>query len=453
MDVIQDIFRAKILSPERGGRVRFIRDGVIAGDEQGRIAFVGEWKEFKGGEERVQRLGGIVMPPFLDGHIHIPQFPIRGKFAEGVEENAEGGRLLAGLKRNVFPTEAMCAEPGYTTECVRQFREDTLARGVVGGAAYMTVHAQAAEIALRELNPMWSVGMVLMNQNCPEYLRTDEENVERDIRALGKAFGRRSIVTDRFAVAVNSELRRKAAQLAGEMGLRMQTHLNEQQTEKRFVEQTIYPDKTYTGVYRDDGLLAHQGIMAHCIWMGDDEWGMLRDAGAVVAHCPTSNSLLGSGVMRLAEVKRRGIPYAICTDVGASPTTSMLCEMAEFLRVHPTATGEEAVYRSTLAPAEILGLDREVGVLEVGMPMSFIEVESSGEDEDSVEGVIRKNLLEMDDGVPHGELRRKLAEGGLQSPAEMDALAEDVQESVAKLDKKVRQVVVGGKRIYQRGEL
>lgn len=435
-------------------------DGVLAGDSTGRICFVGTWGEFRAavpGHPEVAKGAGIVCPPFLDAHIHIPQFPIRGKFAEGVEEVADGGRLLAGLQRNVFPAEALAAEAGYAAECVRQFREDTLSMGVVGGAAYMTVHARATEIALRELGELWSVGMVLMNQNCPEYLRTDEENVEQDLRKLGGEFGKRFIVTDRFAVAVNSDLRRRATRVAEEMGLRMQTHLNEQRAEKKFVEEVLYPGRTYTGVYGEDGLLGPGAILAHCIWMGEEEWGMVRDSGSVVAHCPTSNTLLGSGVMRLEEVKRRGIPYAICTDVGASPTTSMLCEMAEFLRAHagvnPSATAEEALYRSTLAPAEILGVDREVGSFEVGKSMSFIEVGAAGVVmEQSAEEVIRMHLL----GGPeagtsaYGETRTKLAAEGLRAPSEMDALAGEVEGTIAKLGRKVMRVVVAGKEVWRR---
>jgi cytosine/adenosine deaminase-related metal-dependent hydrolase len=104
----------------------------------------------------------------------------------------------------------------------------------------------------------------------------------------------------------------------------------------------------------------------------------VRDTGSVIAHCPTSNLLLGSGVMSLDAVLDRGIPYALATDVGASPTVSMLAEMGRFLRVHhgrsTQATPSEALYRSTRAAAEILGLDQTFGRLEAGRPASFIEV-------------------------------------------------------------------------------
>jgi len=191
-------------------------------------------------------------------------------------------------------------------------------------------------------------------------------------------------VTDRFAVAVSSPLRRRGAALAKKLGLRTQTHLNEQVGEKVFVETTLYPEAaSYTDVYLRDGLLDVPCIVAHCIQMTPAEWAILQERRALIAHCPTSNLLLGSGRMDLDEVLQRRIPFAIATDVGASPTVSMLAEMARFLQVHQgrstRATPAEALYRATLAAAEMLELDRQLGRLEAGRPMSFIEVTPNGE--------------------------------------------------------------------------
>src|SRR5439155_5977049 len=182
---------------------------------------------------------------------------------------------------------------------------------------------------------------------------------------------------DRFAVAVGSELRRVAARIAADFDLRMQTHLNEQLREKDFVENKLYPNaRSYTDVYHRDGLLKRRPILAHCIHMRADEWDLLQEHHCVIAHCPTSNTLLCSGIMPLNAVKSRDIPYAICTDVGASPTTSLLAEMAQFLKVHggrsDHATPQEALFRTTLAPAQLLEVSDQLGRLETGRPMSFI---------------------------------------------------------------------------------
>lgn len=381
--MLEQVVRGPLLVPRDGGRVEYLADGVLAGDSRGLLRFVGAWEALRRdvSAERmlVRAAEGIMLPPLLDIHTHVPQHPIRGRFAEGVEEADPGGRLLAGLKRNVFPAEAKCNDAEYAQRVARQFLADTLAQGVVGGAAYMTPSAAATEAALEILPESWFVGLVLMNQNCPPDLRTDEQALDADVERLVKRFGKRLIVTDRFAVAVDTPLRRRAAGLAERFGLRTQTHLNEQVAEKKFVETKLYPDaKSYTDVYLRDGLLDHQCIAAHCIQMRDDEWSILRDTGSVIAHCPTSNLLLESGTMPLDHVIDRGIPYALGTDVGASPTVSMLAEMARFVTVHEgkstRATPAEAMYRATLAPADILGISDKLGRLEAGQPMSFIEV-------------------------------------------------------------------------------
>jgi guanine deaminase len=385
--MVEQIVRGPLLIPGEDGSVAFHTDGILAADAAGILQFAGPvdalrdtglWPVLEDART-VRNSDGIILPPLLDIHTHIPQHPIRGRFCEGVADDAPGGKLLNGLQRNVFPAEARCDAADHAELVVRQFLADTLSHGVVGGAAYMTSSVLATEIALSILPESWSVGLVLMDQNCPENLQTDELNLEEDVQRLAKKFGRRLIITDRFAVAVTTPLRRRAAALAARLGLRTQTHLNEQVAEKQLVEKKMYSAySSYTDVYLRDGLLEHDCIAAHCIQMTDDEWKILHETGSVIAHCPTSNLLLGSGVMALDQVLDRRIPYALGTEVGASPTVSMLAEMKRFLQVHAEksgrATAVESLYRSTRAPADLLGIGSQLARLEAGMPSSFIEV-------------------------------------------------------------------------------
>jgi guanine deaminase len=425
--VLDRVVRGPLLVPRPGGSVGWYADGALGADAGGVLHFAGDWKMLSAQLPegvRSRASDGVMLPPLIDIHTHVPQHPIRGRFVEGVPADAPEGRLLAGLRRNVFPAEARCGDRAYTERVARAFLADTLAHGVVGGAAYMTPSVEATEAALSILPETWSVGQVLMDLNCPPDLCTDDKTVEADTERLARQFGRRVIVTDRFAVAVSTALRRRASALAGRLGLRTQTHLNEQVAEKRLVERTLYPDATsYADVYRRDGLLDHHCIAAHCVHMTEPEWAILRDTGTAIAHCPTSNLLLGSGVMNLDEAIDRGIAYALGTDVGASPTVSMLAEMARFLQVHAgrsaRATPAEALYRTTLAPAEILGLDHRLGRLEAGRPMSFIEVDA---------------IPEIAPRAPVEEVIRALL------PADLDAPAESV-----------RRVTLGGRAAFERG--
>ena len=407
--MLKNVVRGPLLIPAENGSVTFHSDGVLASNDHGSIQIAGRWSEIPAQHSSVpvRQSHGIMMPPLLDIHTHIPQHPIRGRFVEGIADQASEGKLLAGLNRNVFPAEAKCSDAECADKVVRAFLADTLSHGVVGGATYMTPSVVATEIALSILPESWSVGLVLMNQNCPENLRTDEPALEPDVERLAKTYGRRLIVTDRFAVAVNSQLRHRASALAEKFGLRTQTHLNEQIAEKAFVQKKLYPGyASYTDVYHRDGLLDHRCIAAHCIQMTEDEWHILRDTNSTIAHCPTSNFLLGSGVMSLEDVSRLKIPYAIATDVGASPTVSMLAEMKRFVQMHreksDIATAVEALYRATRAPADLLGMSSQFGRLERGSPMSFIEVKFAANPNDlSAEDAIRSILPEnMDYPTP-----------------------------------------------------
>jgi guanine deaminase len=440
-----------ILNPQADGTLDFVPDGLLCWDDAGRITHVGPHDGRPAARSR-----GVILPPLLDCHIHIPQWPIRGHFCDGVG-HCEGGRLLEGLNRNVFPAEARCADPAHAAAVIERFRGDTLSQGVVGGAAYLTVDAAATHAALAGLGEFWHVGLVLMNQNCPPYLRTDEANLERDVARLAGDFGRRFILTDRFAVAVGSPLRRRAVALAERHGLRMQTHLSEQPAEIRFVGE-LYPDAaSYTDVYRRDGLLGREPILAHCVHLRPDEWDMVTATGSVVAHCPTSNALLGSGIMPLDEVIARGVPYAICTDVGASPTTSLLAEMAIFLMVHAGrsrhATAAEALFRTTRAAAEVLGVGGRLGHFEAGRPASFIEVEPfvdvAGLD---AEAVIAQCVLGMPahaDPVAVAAIGA-LATGGLDDPRHLGALTDTVHRTASRLEGRVRRVTLDGRTAFER---
>jgi hypothetical protein len=164
--------------------------------------------------------------------------------------------------------------------------------------------------------------------------------------------------------------------------------------------------------------------------------------------------------MPLDRIADHGIPYAICTDVGASPTMSMLAEMAQYLKVHAgrsrRATPSEALYRATLAPAEILGVTEWVGTLEVGRRMSFIEVEPFGEiSSSSADDAILSNLLGMTDSDLHGNADRRQALDALQSVAldagpRLELLERDCRTTAARLEDRVTSVTLDGWQAWRR---
>ena len=196
--------------------------------------------------------------------------------------------------------------------------------------------------------------------------------------------------------------------------------------------------------------------------MSDEEFAMVRDAGAVIAHCPTSNTLLGSGIMKLDEVISRGIDYAICTDVGASPTTSILAEMSQYLKIHrgrsTRATPSEALYRSTLGPARMLYGSDDLGTFEVGKPLSYIEVacEASSLNSDSADDVILSALLntsrrELDAFASNAQQATEALESrGLDVGKHLQLLSDEIESTRRRLDGKILRVVMNGATIWER---
>ena len=186
MSELTNIVRGPLLVPRENGQVDFFADGALGADAGGTLRFVGPYAQLEsellgsgssightnGWDHFVKSKGlleirpahGVMLPPLVDIHIHIPQHPIRGHFVDGVPDDAPQGKLLAGLQKNVFPTEAKCHDAAIATSVVDEFRRDTLSHGAVGGCAYMMVSPRATDIALATLGDLWNVGMVLMNQ-------------------------------------------------------------------------------------------------------------------------------------------------------------------------------------------------------------------------------------------------------------------------------------------------
>ncbi|MDB5327948.1 MAG: Guanine deaminase, partial [Phycisphaerales bacterium] len=126
------VLRGPILNPLPDRTIDYLPDGVLAGDEHGRISFIGTYAEFTaqhGEATDVERVSGLILPPMLDLHTHVPQHPIRGHFCSGVDDHAPEGRLLAGLNRNVFPAEVRFEDLDFARKIVDAFAADTLANG------------------------------------------------------------------------------------------------------------------------------------------------------------------------------------------------------------------------------------------------------------------------------------------------------------------------------------
>ncbi len=254
-------------------------------------------------------LGGddcVVMPGFIDTHLHLPQFRVMG---------FDGLPLLEWLERGVFPEEARWVDPAYAAARCDEVYQQLLSFGTTGIAAYATLHAEGTRIALeaaKQLGLHAAIGQVLMDRNAPPELMRPTDQLLRECAQLAAEYVPSTnsrveyAVTPRFAITCTPELMSRAGQIAARLGSLVQTHLAETEPECLFVEQ-LFPGRTYTQVYADCGLLGPRTIMGHGIHLHASERALLRATQTVIAHCPVANTFLQSGIMPRSRWQSEGL--------------------------------------------------------------------------------------------------------------------------------------------------
>ncbi len=336
-------------APERHS-VRGIHDGALL-VENGHITARGSFAEISKlpAAAEAERFGGrhcVVVPGLIDIHAHIPQYP----FVARIEES-----LLPWLQRYIFP-----AERNFRAAEARTFAPfffESLARNRTTLAVlYATIHEDSAHecFAAAESSGLRAIiGKVMMDRHSYGDLEPDEilavslDQTRRLIaRWHGSAGGRLEYaVSPRFAVSCSSEMIRAAGNLAREHGTWIQTHLSENQLEIQTVRDLFPEFPDYTSVYEGCGLLGPKTILGHCIHLSADERAKLRDSGALIAHCPTSNIFLRSGIMPWDTIAGENIPFGLASDVAGAPELSMWRVMRCAL--------ESQIARSFTAPCRI----------------------------------------------------------------------------------------------------
>ncbi len=341
------------------GTSRWIEDGRLTIGVDGCIAEAGPRPP--GSRATVDLDAELVLAPgFVDAHVHLPQYDVRG----------EGDLpLLEWLDTLIFPAEAAFADPATAADATRRFDQALLALGTTTAAIYATVHTEPAAGALATLEVSGWLGKVLMDRGAPAALLEPADAALSALQVLMERYPGRAAAVPRFALSASETLMRGAAALAARHRAPIMTHLSESPAE---VQQVLerFPDATsYTDVYARCGLLTERTLLAHAIHLGDDEYDTIAGAGCTIIHCPTANVALGSGRMPLEKLRRWPIPWALGTDVGAGPSLSMWHVIDTAIALHagpsPLSAGE-AFYRATRAGARALGLEAWVGSLTPG---------------------------------------------------------------------------------------
>lgn len=315
---------------------------------------------------RKDHAGQLVLPGFIDTHVHCPQLEVIGSF---------GTELLDWLKRYTFPSECAFADPARSRAGAEVFLDALLASGTTAAVVFPTVHKVSAEAlfdsaAARGMRLI--TGKVLMDRHAPDGLRDDVVNAERDcIDLISRFHGRERLayaVTVRFAPTSTPEQLAMAGALCRADGsLYMQTHVAENRAEVAWVAE-LFPDaRSYLDVYERVGLVHERAVLAHGIYLDADDKRLIADRGAQVAHCPSSNFFLGSGLFDWP-----GAPFnlSLASDVGGGTSLSLPRNMGDAYKIQALRgerlTAWSALHAATRGAAEALQLGDEIGGLSVG---------------------------------------------------------------------------------------
>jgi guanine deaminase len=353
-----------------------VADGAIA--FQGRILAVGEFAALRRDYAEspvVDARGMILLPGLVDTHVHYPQLPVVG---------AMGLRLLEWLTTRTLPHEQAFADAAYARAQARRFLRLLAKNGtttaLVFGAhfagAMATFFEEASGLGLRITS-----GLVLGDRQLTPALHTTPERAYQESRALLAAWhghGRlRYAVTPRFSLSCSEALLEACQALVQETpGLFVTTHLNETVEEVAAVA-TLFPwAGDYLATYERFGLVGPRSVFAHNLYTGDDTLRRLAAAGSSVAHCPSSNAFLGSGLFPLRRHLAHDLTVALGSDVGAGTGLCLLGEalaayQGQMLQGYPL-TPAQLLYLATRAGAEALKLADEVGDLNPGKSADFV---------------------------------------------------------------------------------
>jgi guanine deaminase len=348
--------------------VRYRPDHWLLINEHGRI--LGAQVQTPGPEwQLIDHRGRLLTPGFIDTHVHAPQLDVMASHGTG---------LLDWLETYTFPAEQRWADPAVAQAGAAYFLDALLAHGTTAAVVFPTVHAGAADAlfaAAHQRGMRLVAGKVLMDRNAPAALCDDVAGAERDCEALIQRWhgqGRNSYaVTVRFAItSTPGQLAMAGALGRRHSGLYMQTHVAENEGEVAWVARLFPQARSYLDVYAEHGLLHERAVLAHGIWLDAQDRARLRDSGAQIAFCPSSNLFLGSGLFDWQAAVDAGHHVSLASDVGGGTSLSMHRTLAEAYKVQALRgtrlSAWTMLHAATRGAAESLGLGQEMGHLGNG---------------------------------------------------------------------------------------
>jgi guanine deaminase len=359
----------------RGG-FEYHEDGLLVVDA-GRVARVGPAEALLATlpreVETVDRRGCLILPGFVDAHMHYAQTDVIA---------SPGRNVLYWLETHIFPEEARFQASAHAAEVAGFFLDEMLRHGTTTALVFGTVHRESVDAffeAAQARNLRVGAGRVMMDRHCPGEL-SDAGTAPCDAELADKWDGNGRLhyaITPRFALTSSERQLGEAGRLArAHPKAFVHSHLAEHPDEVARVRSLFPGARSYLDVYERFGLLRPRALYAHCLHLDDHDRGRMSASGAAAVFCPTSNLFLGSGLFDVAAADTARMPFALGSDVGAGTSFSMLRTMSEAYKVGQlrgqSLSALRAFYLATLGGARALALDDRIGRLAPGHEADFV---------------------------------------------------------------------------------
>lgn len=317
----------------------------------------------------------LIMPGFIDTHVHYPQTEMIASYGE---------QLLEWLENYTFPAEKEFSDIEHGKRVAEFFLSQLLAAGTTTALVFGTVHKESVDafFTIAQQKKLRMIcGKVLMDQNCPDYLSDTAESGYEDSKALIEKWHNKDrlqyAITPRFAPTCSTEQLNKAGQLLNEYpSVYLHTHLSENKSEIEWVKD-LFPDSNgYLDVYDKSNLLGRRSVFAHGVHLHDHECQRLSETKSAIAFCPSSNLFLGSGLFNLVQAQAHNVNVGMGSDIGAGTTFSMLSTLNEGYKTQQLRGDKLSPYQSfylaTLGGAVALDLEGTIGNFIQGNEADFI---------------------------------------------------------------------------------
>ena len=397
--VLVKILQGNVVYSPRLGELAALPHGALLLDDAGAVQAVLPAAPEHADAEVFDYGDALILPSFVDMHLHAPQYPMLGM---GMDLP-----LMEWLNTYTFRSEARFADADYARRVYRRLAEELITGGTTRVCMFSSLHTDATLILMEELERAGvtgCVGKVNMDRNSGDVLRESTEESKREtlrwLDACGQFRHVKPILTPRFTPTCTDELMAWLGKLAEERGLRVQSHLSENENEIAMVR-GLHPDcAQYWETYAKYGLWKDHTVMAHCVHSDAREREAMLRHNVVVAHCADSNVNICSGVAPVRAMLREGVWVTLGSDIAGGAELAMnrvigMSIRASKVRAMQTdgrdafLTVDEAYYLGSTAGHRWFGAD---GGFAVGKPLHAIVVDDGAFPESVRELTLRERF-------------------------------------------------------------